>query len=230
MPRTVIKLAEVASALGLDWRTVERLAEAGDLPGRKVKGIWKFRTAEVAEWAGRHLGTFPAGELKRRAIPGADLLVGLALQPKTVAVHLTASTRWSVLGELVTIADRSGQIIDTRGLFMAVVDREKQQSTALPGGIAIPHCSQIGKYVGEDPIIAAGRTDHGIPFGDPTGCLTDLFFLLCCTSFRQHLLYLGRLSRLLSESSLLDELRQVGTGEEFAQALWIAEKKLCDFK
>jgi mannitol/fructose-specific phosphotransferase system IIA component (Ntr-type) len=130
----------------------------------------------------------------------------------------------------VTIADRSGQIIDTRGLFMAVVDREKQQSTALAGGIAIPHCSQIGKYVGEDPIIAAGRTDHGIPFGDPAGCLTDLFFLLCCTSYRQHLLYLGRLSRLLSESSLLDELRHVGTGEEFAQALWSAEARLCEVR
>jgi len=88
MPRTVIKLAEVATVLGLDWRAVERLAEAGDLPGRKVKGIWRFRSAEVAEWAGRHLGAFPAGEFKKRPTPGADLLMGLALQPKTVAVPL----------------------------------------------------------------------------------------------------------------------------------------------
>ena len=230
MPRTVLKLAEVASALGLDLRAVERLAEAGDLPGRNVGGIWKFRSAEVAEWAGRHLGAFPAGELKRGPTPGADLLVGLALQPKTVAVPLIASTRWSVLSELVALADRSGQIMDSRALLMAVVDREKQQSTSLPGGIAIPHCSQVGRYLGEWPVIAAGRVDHGIPFGDPTGLLTDLFFLLCCTSYRQHLLYLGRLSRLLSESTLLDKLRQAGTAEEFTEALWNAEEKLCVVK
>jgi len=230
MPRTVLKLAEVASALGLDLRAVERLVEAGDLPGRKVKGNWSFRSAEVAEWAGRHLGAFPAGELKRRPAPGADLLVHLAMQSNTVAVPLTASTRWSVLSELLTLADQSGQITDKRALFMAVVDREKQQSTALAGGIAIPHCSQVGKYLREWPVIAAGRADHGIPYGDPTGCLTDLFFLLCCTSYRQHLLYLGRLSRLLSEPTLLDKLRQAGNAEEFAEALWNAEEKLCEVK
>jgi len=230
MPRTVLKLAEVASALGLDLRAVQRLAEAGDLPGRNVGGIWKFRSAEVAEWAGRHLGAFPAGELKGRATPGADLLVHLALQPKTVAIPLAASTRWSVLSELVALADQSGQIMDSRALLMAVVDREKQQSTALAGGTAIPHCSQVGTYVQEWPIIAAGRTDRGIPFGDPTGRLTDLFFLLCCTSYQQHLLYLGRLSRLLSDSALLDKLRQARTTEEFAEALWSAEEKLCEVK
>lgn len=228
MPRTFLKLDEVASALGLDFRAVKRLAEAGDLPGREVGGIWKFRSAEVAEWAGRHLGTFPAGELRRRATPGGDLLVLLALQPKTVAIPFAASTRWSVLSELVALADRSGQIMDARALLTAVVDREKQQSTAFPGGIAIPHCSQVGTYVRESPVIAAGRTDHGIPFGDPTGCLTDLFFLLCCTSYRQHLLYLGRLSRLLSQSTLLDQLRRAGTGEEFAKSLWNAEEQLCE--
>jgi len=228
MPRTILKLADVASALGLDLRAVERLAEGGDLPARKVDGIWRFRSAEVAEWAGRHLGAFPAGELKRRATPGADLLLHLALQPKTVAIPLAASTRRSVLSELVALADQSGQIMDSRALLMAVVDREKQQPTALPGGIAIPHCSQIGKYVGEFPVIAAGRADHGIPFGDPTGCLTDLFFLLCCTDYRQHVLYLGRLSRLLSESALLDKLRLAETTEEFVEVLWKAEEKLCE--
>ena len=230
MPRTLLKMSDVASALGLDLRAVERLAEAGDLPGRKVDDVWRFRSAEVADWAGRHLGSFPGGELRRRPAPGADLLVRLALQSETVAVPLTAPTRWSTISELVALADRSGQITDTRGLFMAVVDREKQQSTALPGGVAIPHCSQVGKYVREYPVITAGRADHGIPFGDPTGCLTDLFFLLCCTSYRQHLLYLGRLSRLLSESRVLEELRSVATAEKFAEALWNAEEKLCSVK
>jgi len=230
MPRTVLKMAEVASALGLDLRAVERLAEAGDLPGRKVDGVWRFRSAEVADWAGRHLGSFPGGKLRRKPMPGADLLVHLAMPSNTVAVPLAASTRWSVLGELVTLADRSAQIVDPRALLKAVVEREKQQSTALPGGIAIPHCSQVGKYVREYPVISAGRTDRGIPFGDPTGCLTDLFFLLCCTSYRQHLLYLGRLSRLLSDSMLLDKLRDAGTAEEFAQGLWNAEEELCEVK
>lgn len=230
MPRSILNLTDVASSLGLDRRAVERLAESGDLPGRKVDGVWRFRSSELADWAGRHLGSFPGEGLRRRATPGADLLVHLALRGQTVAVPLMATTRWSVLSELVGLADRSGQIADTRGLLMAVVEREKQQSTALPGGIAIPHCSQVGAHVLEWPVIAAGRTHHGVPFGDPTGCLTDLFFLLCCTSFREHLLYLGRLSRLLSESTLLDKLRRAETAEEFTGALRRAEEELCAVK
>lgn len=113
---------------------------------------------------------------------------------------------------------------------MAVVEREKLQSTALPGGIAIPHCSQVGKHVQEWPVIAAGRADRGIPFGDPAGHLTDLFFLLCCVNYRQHLLYLGRLSRLLSESALPNRLRAADSAEEFVSNLCDAEKALCAAK
>jgi mannitol/fructose-specific phosphotransferase system IIA component (Ntr-type) len=230
MPRTVLKIADVASALGLDLRAVERLAEAGDLPGRKIDGVWRFRSAEVADWAGRHLGSFPGGKLRWRPTPGADLLVQFALHEETAAVPLTATTRWSVLSELVGLADRSGQIVDARGLLMAVVAREKLQPTALPGGIAIPHCSQVGTHVHEWPVIAAGRAARGIPFGDPSGRLTDLFFLLCCVNYRQHLLYLGRLSRLLSEPILLSKLRAVDTTEQFVSALCEAEEALCVVK
>jgi len=230
MPRTVLKLADVAAALGLDPRAVERLAEAGDLPGRKVDGNWRFRSAEVADWAGRNLGAFPTGELKRRPTPGADLLIQLALQPTTVAVPLAASTKSSVLGELVGLADRGGQLTEARGFLNAVIEREKQHSTALPGGLAIPHATQVGTFAQEWPVIAAGRTARGIPFGDPGGQLTDLFFLLCCTTYREHLLYLGRLSRLLSDPVLLEQLRQAESSDDFASALWRAEEKLCGVK
>jgi len=230
MPRTVLLLAEVASTLGLDTRAVERLAAAGELPGRKVGGVWKFRSAEVAQWAGRNLGVFPAGALKTRPTPSADLLIRLAMQPNTVAVPLAASTRHSVLSELVTLADRSGQVIDARALLNGVVDRERQHSTALPGGIAIPHCSQVGSFLREQPVIAAGRADHGLPFGDPNGCLTDLFFLISCTNYREHLLYLGRLSRLLSESMVLSSLRRAASVEQFVEALCSAEERLCQVK
>jgi excisionase family DNA binding protein len=232
MPRIVLKSAEVAAALGLDARTVERLADSGELPGRKVGGAWSFRAAEISDWAGRHLGRLPREKgrdkgKKRSALPPvSDLLLPLALQTDTVSIQLAGSTRHSVLRELVPLADRSGQIVDARALLDAVLEREKQQATALPGGIAIPHSSQIG-HVRERPVIAAGRAGQGIPFGDPAGGLTDLFFLLCCLDYRQHLLYLGRLARLLAEQALLDQLRAAETDEAFVQAIWKAEEGLC---
>lgn len=230
MPRIVLKSAEVAAALGLDVRTVERLASAGELPGRLVGGAWSFRAAEISDWAGRHLGSLPKEKSrekgKKRILAKSEPLLKVALPPATVSVRLAGSTRHSVLDELVDLAARSGEVLDARALLDAVIEREKQQPTALPGGIAIPHASQIG-FVGERPVIAAGRAGQGIPFGDPTGRLTDLFFLLCCRDYREHLLHLGRLARLLSEQDLIDELRSAETSEQFAAAMWHAEERLC---
>lgn len=221
-------LWEVATALGLDPRAVERLAESGDLPGRRTDAGWRFRASELTNWSAAHLQRLPAGQDRSRSQAGSDLLISLALQPITVAVPLTARTRSSVLSELVTLADRSGQIVDARGLLDSLMDREKQRSTALEGRVAIPHSTQIGQHVIEWPVIAAGRSQAGIPFGDPSGKMTDLFFLLCCQDYRQHLLYLGRLCRLLSEAKLLASLRETEKPADFVAVLLRQERELCE--
>ena len=223
-----MSLADVASSLGLDVHAVERLAEAGELPARNVGGRWQFRAGDVTNWAAANLQRIPDRQVQPGRLRGADLLIGLALRPETVAVPLQARTRVSVLSELVRLAEGTGRITDWRDLMNALVERERQGSTALPGGVAIPHSSQVGRHLTADgPVIAAGRTSSGIPFGDPSGGLTDLFFLLCCTDYRQHLVYLGRLCRLLSESSLLADLRAACDVTQFVDTLRRREEALC---
>jgi len=109
-----------------------------------------------------------------------------------------------------------------------LIEREKQHSTALPGGVALPHSAQVGRHLVEEwPLIIAGHASSGIPFGDASGELTDLFFLLCCADYRQHLVYLGRLCRLLSEPGALAELRGAGDATAFVGVLQRREEALC---
>ena len=223
-----MSLADVAASLGLDARAVERLAEAGELPGRNVGGRWQFRAGDVTNWAASNLRAIPQRQVQTRQLRGADLLISLALRPETVAVPLQARTRVSVLFELVRLIEGTGLITDWRDLMNSLVEREKQGSTALPGGVAIPHSSQVGRHLTTEwPVIAAGRTSSGIPFGDSSGGLTDLFFLLCCTDYRQHLVYLGRLCRLLSEPGLLADLREACDVTQFVDTLRRREEALC---
>lgn len=227
LPRTTLDLADVARSLGIDSRAVERLAQAGQLPARQLNGRWQFRAGDVANWAAINLHVLPGSQV-RSPPRGSDLLVGLALRPDTVAVPLAARTRVSVLSELVQLADRTGRITDWRELLNSLVEREKQHSTALPGGVAIPHSAQVGRYLAEEwPLIIAGRTSTGVPFGEATGGLTDLYFLLCCADYRQHLVYLGRLSRLLSEPGVPAGLRAAEDAEAFVELLRQREEALC---
>src|SRR4051794_4283989 len=48
----VLSPAEVADLLQVDEPMVEELAEAGDLPGRKIGEEWRFSRTAVLEWLG----------------------------------------------------------------------------------------------------------------------------------------------------------------------------------
>ena len=228
MPRTNMSAADVAASLGLSPQAVERLAEAGELAGRKVRGQWQFRAGEVANWAAANLPTLRQRQGRSPQSAGTELLISPDLDAATVAVPLPCRTRVSVLYELVRLAEATGRIADGRDLVNSLVEREKQQSTALPGGVAIPHSSQVGRYLlAKEPVVAAGRVDGGIPFGDPSGGLTDLFFLVCCVDYRQHLLYLGRLCRLLGDPAVLAALRLASDAAGFVAVLRQQEEALC---
>ena len=48
--REVMTLAEAADYLGVEQAEVERLAESGDLPGRRIGDEWRFSRAAIEDW------------------------------------------------------------------------------------------------------------------------------------------------------------------------------------
>jgi excisionase family DNA binding protein len=51
-PAEVLSPAEVAEVLQVDEEIVTKLAEEGDLPGRKIGEEWRFSRTAVLEWLG----------------------------------------------------------------------------------------------------------------------------------------------------------------------------------
>jgi PTS system nitrogen regulatory IIA component len=143
-----------------------------------------------------------------------------------VAVPLPASTRASVLKELVNLAEQSWQVYDPDAVLDAVRAREEMASTALPGGVAIPHPRRPLRNALGESVVAFGRTASGLPFGSPGGGLTDVFFLVCCRDERTHLRVLARLTRLLQRPDFLDELRSAETPAEAYRVIVRAEEQL----
>jgi excisionase family DNA binding protein len=52
-PPEVLTVAELASWLQVSEDAVAELAEAGDLPGRKLAGEWRFAREAVLDWLAR---------------------------------------------------------------------------------------------------------------------------------------------------------------------------------
>ena len=223
MPFQNLTLEEFAKHIGLDTREVLKLADRGKLPGQRIGGKWRFNRAQVTEWLQQEMLTENIDEARLRAIEKAmseaaeqDLAAHRLTAMISVAgidLNLPARTKASVLLELVALAEKTGLLWDASGLLQALQAREQLCSTALPNGLAIPHPRQQMPYYSAEPFMCVARLGSGIAFGSPYGDLTDLFFLICCHTDRQHLQTLARLVRMLDSDTVV-RLREVPTPEE----------------
>jgi PTS system nitrogen regulatory IIA component len=223
---------QLAGYLSRDARELDKLASRGVLPGRKVNGEWRFAKAEIHHWLSTRLHEMSQTELTgiedaHENAEVAEPLLANLLRPECVAVPLAASTRPSVLRQLIRLAGESYLVYDDDALLAALQQREEMASTALPGGVAIPHPHRpAGPGVLGDCLVAYGRTPRGIGYGGPRGELTDLFFLVACTDDRTHLRVLARLGRLFQIEGFLDRLREAEDASEAREMILRAEETL----
>jgi PTS system nitrogen regulatory IIA component len=221
-----MSVKEVAESLHVSMREVERMAEEKILPAQRAKGGWQFRAGEVWNWIMTNMHALPRRRSKDRhpEASGGPLLAG-TLRPEGVELDVTAKTKASLLRELGRIAESVSPSIDATSLAEALAEREAQASTALEHGVAVPH--PVHPIYSEGPVIIAARTIQPIIFGERNGGLTDLFFLICCPNHVDHLLFLGRVCRLLVEEDVRLTLRAAPDPVSFVQLVSLAEATLC---
>ena len=75
-----------------------------------------------------------------------------------------------------------------------------------------------------EAVIAVGICPQGIPFGGRG--LTDVFFLICSTSDHEHLRVLARLSRVINDALVLDELRSADSPQQVLDTLLDRDEEL----
>jgi PTS system nitrogen regulatory IIA component len=230
MSNDTMTIDQVASYLQRDAREVNKLASRGYLPGHKVGGAWRFHRAEINHWIETQMHAYTEEELTALETGGystePDVLISNMLSVDCISVPLPATTRVSVLRELVKAAEQSWNVYDPAAIFEAVKQREDLASTALPSGVAIPHTHRPLPAILGEHVLAYGRTVNGIPFGGERGALTDIFFLVCCRDDRTHLQVLARLSRLMLRPGFVDDLRAAETPADTWKVIATAERDL----
>jgi PTS system nitrogen regulatory IIA component len=232
MSQEMMSVDQLAVFLHRDAREVQKWASRGYLPSHRVSGEYRFHPAEINHWVETQMHAYTEQELTNleqgTAGHGQDQqpLLTTMLSETTIAVPLQASTKASVLKELVKLAEQSWQVYDPEAILEAIRQREELGSTALESGVAIPHPRRpMANALGEH-VIALGRLVSPIPFGASHGGLTDLFFLVCCRDDRTHLRTLARLSRLMLRPGFAVELRAAETPAAAFQVIEAAEQDL----
>lgn len=142
---------------------------------------------------------------------GDTLHNGELLRREAVASRVGASSKRAALGAVAEIAaKRLGQ--PATELLHALQEREKHGSTGIGQGVAVPHAHIAGL---EHPMGVFIKLDTPVAFGSVDDRPVDLIFALFAPTDAgvEHLRALARVSRLLRQGELRDQLRQARTAD-----------------
>jgi PTS system nitrogen regulatory IIA component len=230
-------IESLSAYLHLDRAKVQKLANRGKLPGRKVGSQWRFSQAEIHHWLEERIGLSGSEELIRvedvleksaDVQPGGFVSLTDMLPLEAVEVPLAARTRNSAIHSMVQVAARTGWLWDPAKMEEAIRQREDLYSTALENGVALLHPRRPMAGILERAFVALGRTNRGIPFGSSRGILTDTFFLICSVEDGGHLQTLARIGRLLGEPDFLDQLREASDAQSTYELIAEREQALLE--
>lgn len=140
------------------------------------------------------------------------------LDPRAIKVPLAASGKREIIRELVDLLAEHALLKDPDELDRVVWEREKQRTTGIGEGLAIPH----GKSNTTDQLVMAiGRPVDPVEFEAADGKPVRLIVLLASPPQRtaDHIQALGRISRLMSDAEFRARTYQAESAEALHQLL-----------
>ena len=159
--------------------------------------------------------------------PASSIRIGDLIVPERIELRLMSKAWDGVLTELVgRMPELANQPEARHQLLQALVERERLCSTGVGEGVAIPHSRAPVPGLVEKPLIVFGRHAEGIAFNAVDGQPVRIFFLLVSAGMSQHLQLLARLSRLLRQGQLRQELMAAETPAQAVERVREAEMLL----
>ena len=140
------------------------------------------------------------------------------LDARTIRVDINHLDKWSAIERLADLVVGSEKAADREALLTAIMDREKQGSTGIGHGIAIPHARTGGV---REVVVALGISAPGMDFDSPDGEPCYLIFLIAAppSESTKYLEALAAVATLGEHPDQVAELRAAGSVDEVLRFL-----------
>ena len=139
--------------------------------------------------------------------------ISALLSPERSLCRVEGGSKKRIFEMIADVIGKDIEAFHPTALVSGMLAREKLGSTALGGGIAIPHCRMEDCEKPCGVIVTVGEpTDFDAPDDD----YVDLLFALVvpAEATQDHLNLLADLARLFSQQDFCDALRACNTGDE----------------
>ncbi len=139
-------------------------------------------------------------------------------RPELVVLDLRADGMRDAIHALVDRIRHASVVEDPDALEEALLAREAAHTTAMGGGVAVPHATVAGL---DQPVVAIAVSREGVAFG-PVGLdPVHVFFVLLSPPNQTglHIKLLARIARLVRHPGFISRLRQAQTPESLLEEL-----------
>ncbi|MCR5536404.1 MAG: fructose-specific PTS transporter subunit EIIC [Succinivibrio sp.] len=147
------------------------------------------------------------------------------LSPKAIDLSFCPASKSEAIEHLVELLAKTDCLNDPECFREAVLAREKEASTGLGGGVAIPHAKSSGV---DRPALAAMVVKDGVDFESVDGQPAYLLFMIASPhqASNEHIDVLAHLSSLLIDEEFRTSLSQASSVDAFLAMLDGAESSL----
>jgi PTS system nitrogen regulatory IIA component len=209
-----LTVRDVSRYLNVSESTVTRWIKQRGLPSQHVGGQFRFNRAEVLEWATAQqikvsVEMFDHLETDDEPVP----TLAAALEAGGIYYNVKADDKRRALHALVEVLPLP-EGLDREEILRLFLAREALASTAVGGGVALPHVrSPIVLHV-TTPMVTACFLEKPIDFGALDGNPVYALFSLICPTMRSHLQMLSRLSYALRDTGFREAVLRRAPREE----------------
>ena len=149
------------------------------------------------------------------------------LSEKTISIGVQAASKEEIIKKAVATIALSGAIDDVSVYEQGVFAREKESTTGIGEGIAIPHCKSS---VVKKPALAALVIPEGVEYEALDGEPVHLLFLIAAPNSEDnvHLDVLARLSEMLMNDEFKNKLLAAKSVKEFLKVIDDSESEKLD--
>jgi PTS system nitrogen regulatory IIA component len=199
-----LTVRDVSRHLNVSESTVTRWIKQRSLPARQVGGQYRVNRAELLEWATANSvkvssELFDHPEADAESVP----CLAEALQVGGIHYDLQDTNKDQALRALVEVLPVP-ENVDRDLLLRLFLAREASASTAIGGGIAIPHVRNPIVLHVEQPAVTLAFLSQPVDFGALDGKPVHVLFSIISPTNRSHLQLLSRLSFALHDAGLRD--------------------------
>ena len=145
------------------------------------------------------------------------------LEERAIKLNSSASSKTEALNQMINLISQTKNIINKEEFKEAVFKREKESTTGIGEGIAIPHGKSRAV---KKACLAAQIIPKGVEFESLDSKKVNLMFLIAAPENQDntHLEVLSRLSALLMDEQFREKLRKAKTPAEFIKRINEAEE------